>query len=214
MNFWDKLMDTDEGAASYMLSYDEGPGSPLRHFIGSLINDGETVLDVGCGPGWNYDHFRQYGPKVYYRGLDYSARFIKVAQRRWRELNDGQPIPALSPFDVGDVRDIKEYDNSWDVVILQDVLEHTNGYERPLKEARRVARRRIIVTFWHLMDKEEDNPINDDGDDGWGAWYSKPKWEKYLDSLKLHWLHDEIPRKGEKHDIYVIDKEGYGTRDT
>lgn len=201
MNFWDNLSGSDEGAANYMISYGEGPGSPLRHFIGSLIDDGETVLDVGCGPGWNLDHFLEHGPKISaYLGLDYSERFVRVANQR----NSGN-------YAVGDVRDFKQPDKSWDVVIMQDVLEHTNGYEKPLREALRVARRRIIVTFWHLMDKEEDNPINDDGDDGWGAWYSKSKWEKYLDSLDLHWLYDRLPRKDAFHDVYVIDlKEPHG----
>lgn len=198
MNYWDKLMGDDEHAATYMVSYNEGPGSPLRHKIGSYLNPEEWVLDVGCGPGHNFDHFLQYGPSVYYRGMDYSERFVRVANER---------VKPLKIFKLGDVRKIPEPDGSFDVVIFQDVLEHTNGYKIPLKEALRVARKRIIVTFWHLMDKEEDNPINDDGDDGWGAWYSKPKWEKYLDSLKLKWTHETIPRKGDKHDIYVIDLE-------
>lgn len=204
MNYWDQLMETDEHAADYMMIYGEGPGSPLRNYISGLINKGESVLDVGCGPGWNLDHFMQYGPEISaYKGLDYSERFVRVANERAMQLGK----TSSGPFELGDVRKIGQPDKSWDVVLLQDVLEHTNGYEEPLKEALRVTKRRVIVTFWHLMDKEEDNPINDDGDDGWGAWYSKPKWGKYLDSLNLHWLHDEIPRKGEKHDIYVIDLE-------
>lgn len=197
MNYWDRLMADDEGAASYMISYGEGPGSSLRNYISALIDDGESVLDVGCGPGWNLDHFTDYGPKISgYRGLDYSERFVRVANQRWDNKRS---------FGLGDARHLMETNNSFDVVLLQDVLEHTNGYEKPLKEALRVARRRVIVTFWHLT--QDDDHINDDGDDGWGAWYSKPKWEELLDSLNLKWLHDEIPRKDSKWDIYVIDKE-------
>ena len=40
-NFWDKHMATDEGAANYMLSYSEGPGSPLRHLIGKYLKSWE-----------------------------------------------------------------------------------------------------------------------------------------------------------------------------
>lgn len=196
MNYWDELMADDEHASEYMLTYGEGPGSPLRHFIGHLINADETILDVGCGPGWNLDHFLVHGPKFAdYAGLDYSERFVRIANER----NNGF-------YRLGDVRDFQEPDKSWDVVLMQDVLEHTNGYEKPLQEALRVARKRVIITFWHLSD--DDNPhINDDGKDGWGAWYDKRAWEKYLDDLKLNWLHDEIPRKDDKHDIYVIDLE-------
>lgn len=187
-------METDEHASTYMETYGEGPDSKLRHFIGSLINNRETVLDMGCGPGWNFDHFMTFGPSVTYKGKDYSERFVRVSNQR---------IHPLEVFELGDVRDFQEDDKSWDVVILQDVLEHTNGYEKPLKEALRVARKRIIVTFWHLGDQSQ---INDDGDDGYGAWYRKENWENYLDSLNLHWMHDEIPRQGDNlHHIYVID---------
>lgn len=191
-------METDENAGQYMISYGEGPGSDTRHVLSNFINIGETVLDVGCGPGHNYDHFQEYGPAIKdYLGLDYSKRFVRAANQR----NPGKYL-------FGDCRDLPMPDNSWDVVIMQDVLEHTNGYEKPLDEALRVARKRIIVAFWHLMDKDEDNSINDDGDDGWGAWYSRSKWEKYLDKLKLDWFHHQIiDQQGKARDFYVIERE-------
>lgn len=201
MNYWDELMGDDESASTYMISYGEGPGTPLRFKIGEYLNPEEWVLDVGCGPGHNFDHFLEHGPSVYYRGMDYSERFVRVANQR---------TAPVKVFKLGDVRKIPEPDKSFDVVIFQDVLEHTNGYEKPLDEALRVARKRIIVTFWHLMDKDEDNPVNDDGNDGWGAWYSGPRWEKYLDSLGLKWTHERLPRKDAFHDLYVIELGNYG----
>ena len=77
-NYWDKLSGTDEHAASYMETYGEGVGSPLRHLIGKYLKSGEWVLDAGCGPGWNFDHFLKFGPSIKYRGEDYSERFIPV----------------------------------------------------------------------------------------------------------------------------------------
>lgn len=196
-NFWDELSGDDEHAAEYMLTYGEGPGFATRHFIGSLVNDGESVLDVGCGPGWNYDHFLEHGPVVEYKGLDYSKRFVRVANQRH---------PGV--YEFGDVRDIQEPDSSWDVVIVQDCLEHTNGYEKPVAEALRVAKKRVIISFWHL--DYTDNPhINDDGNDGWGAWYDKAEWEKYLDTIGYMWIHDEIHPEGKAHswNFYIIDLE-------
>lgn len=197
-NYWDDLMATDEGAANYMESYGEGPGSETRHMIGSFINDGETVLDVGCGPGWNWDHFLVHGPKVEYKGLDYSERFVRVANQR----HPGR-------FELGDVRDIKEADESWDVVILQDVLEHTNGYEKPVEEAIRVAKKRVIISFWRAMrDEGSGDQINVDGGDGYGATYEKVKWEKFLDSLGFKWISQETsPEANRYHLFYIIDKE-------
>jgi ubiquinone/menaquinone biosynthesis C-methylase UbiE len=123
-NFWDKLSGDDEHAADYMLTYGEGPGCNTRLTLGQFINDGESVLDVGCGPGWNFDHFIEYGPQVrLYVGVDYSERFVRVANQR-----TGSKY-GIEPFIVGDVRKLINSDNTWDVVVMQDVLEHTNGYE-------------------------------------------------------------------------------------
>lgn len=216
-NYWDKLMDSDEGAASYMETYGEGPGSETRNIIASFINEKESVLDVGCGPGWNFDHFREYGPRIgIYKGTDYSERFVRIANERFKQkFSPGfrENSWHKAPFEVGDVRHFKEPDNSWDVVILQDVLEHTNGYERPLREAMRVAKKRIIVTFWRgqMMDDFHDDGIDrvrDDGDDGHCGEYSRIAFEKFLDSLDVHWLETQTPEGANRwHIFYVIDKE-------
>lgn len=207
-NYWDKLMGDDAHAAEYMATYGEGPGFDTRHTLAAFINHNESVLDVGCGPGWNMDHFAQFGPALSaYKGVDYSERFVRVANnRRKAKLDENFTTIKVQPFELQDCRDLKEDSGSYDVVILQDCLEHTNGYEKPVVEALRVARKRVIISFWHLT--ENDDHINDDGDDGWGAWYSRPKWEKYLDDIEVNWLHHDIEPKERNHrwDFYVIDK--------
>ncbi len=197
MNYWDNLMGDDETAATYMYDYDEGVGSKTRITLGSFINDGETVLDVGCGPGWNYDHFKKYGPDVKkYLGLDYSKRFVRVANRR----NEGK-------YAYGDVRKINQPDNSWDVVVLQDVLEHTNGYDGPVREALRVAKKRVIITFWR-MNMHETDTINDDGDDGYGASYARENWESFLNSLPYVWFYFDFTSAYEhKREFYILEEE-------
>lgn len=207
-NYWDLHMGTDEGAASYQLTYGEGPGCETRLTIGAFINDGDTVLDVGCGAGFNYDHFRDYGPRVKsYLGIDYSPRFVRVANQRNPDR-----------YKIGDVRDFGEPDNSWDVVIMQDVLEHTSGYEKPMEEALRVSVKRIIVTFWRGQMRDDfenddgENHIRDDGNDGFCGEYSRIAWENYLDSLDLHWM-DTQTSDNRWHRYYTIDKEEkHGTR--
>lgn len=213
MNFWDELMGDDEHAATYMETYGEGVGAPTRHKLSELIDENESVLDVGCGPGWNLDHFLKFGLRLRaYRGLDYSERFVRVANERWQ---NGQTVVSVPPenteywtypiFRLGDCRSLEESDESFDVVILQDCLEHTNGYEKPMQEALRVARKRAVVVFWHLT--ENDDHINDDGNDGWGAWYSRPKWEEFLNTLGYKWEHSQLEYPaGRTRDYYVISK--------
>lgn len=199
-DYWDNLMETDENAANYMYSYGEGPGCETRKVIGSFVNDGESVLDLAAGPAWNYDHFKEYGPDVIYKATDLSPRFVRVAKARHPEMN----------IELGDMRDIKEDDGSWDVVLLQDALEHTNGYEKPVSEALRVARKRVIVCFWRTM-KDVVTKTNDDtdkGTNGYGSDYNLDEWEEFIDSLGYMWLQTETsPQANRHHTYYIIDKE-------
>jgi ubiquinone/menaquinone biosynthesis C-methylase UbiE len=207
-NYWDDLMGTDEGAAQYMDTYGEGPGCETRQIISGLIHDGESVLDVGCGPGWNLDQFLEYGPQVgEYLGLDYSERFVRVANRRFHGKYGDNSVDF---FKVGDCRNLKQPNESYDVVILQDVLEHTNGYEKPVKEALRVARKRVIITFWKSFRNPGDgDQTNDDGNDGYGSNYEQKPWEDFLDSLGYAWVSTETsPQANRWHKYYIITKEG------
>lgn len=195
-NYWDNLMEDDAHAATYMETYGEGIGADTRHQLAKYLETEDWVLDIGCGPGWNFDHFLKFGPAVYYRGMDYSERFVRVANERTK----------MNIFSVGDVRNIPAENGSFDVVIMQDVLEHTNGFEQPVREALRVARKRVVIAFWHLVDMDDPH-INDDGDDGWGAWYDKREWEKYLNLLGYKWRHEVIQCNNRDRDFYIIEKE-------
>lgn len=205
-NFWDKLMGDDDGAAVYMEAYGEGPGCETRQVIASFINPDESVLDVGCGPGWNLEHFLQHGPKIgNYKGIDYSRRFIRVAKER---------TGSKGVFEFGDARHLDERDSTWDVVILQDVLDHTPGYIEPVTEALRVAKKRVVISFWRgvmrddFEDRHED-VVRSDGDDGWTGEYSRENWKKWLDDLPYTWHEiQSSPEANRWHIFYVIDKEG------
>lgn len=214
MSYWDELMGDDEGAAQYMEAYGEGPGCETREVVASFINDRESVLDVGCGPGWNLNHFTMYGPDVKcYKGIDESERFIRVAndRRRMMHLPNGRALP----FQLQDCHKLEEPDKSWDVVILQDVLEHTYGYEQPILETLRVARKRVIVSFWKSSFQDgadHKDEINYDGDVCSGATYNRQRFEEYLDLLcegvDLQWLSTETsPQANRWHKFYIIDKE-------
>lgn len=211
MNYWDDLMGTDEGAANYMLSYGEGPGSDTRHVLSNFVNVGDSVLDVGCGPGWNMEHFLEYGPGLKsYKGVDYSERFVKVCnERRFERKKAGQLTHKVLPFELQDCRDLQEPDESWDVVLLQDVLEHTNGYEKPVEEALRVARKRVVIVFWKAFRKDGDgDQINDDGNDGYGSNYEQKLFEEFLTKTGYMWNYTETPAGANRHHYYyIVDKE-------
>lgn len=110
---------------------------PMSQVDGALVDfvaahAGRRVLDLGCGLGG-------YARALTDRGLDVQALdVVPEYVERARELGvdarvyDGERIP------LGD--------GSVDTVILLEVVEHLDDPARLLREARRVARRNVLVT--------------------------------------------------------------------
>jgi SAM-dependent methyltransferase len=100
----------------------------LANWFAQLLPSGVQVLDVGCGDGLLSAVLHSKRPDVSVRGIDVLPRdhtHIPV------ELFDGRRFPCA--------------DASFDVVLFSDVLHHTEEPAVLLKEARRVARRNILL---------------------------------------------------------------------
>jgi SAM-dependent methyltransferase len=89
-----------------------------RHFAPDA-----RLLDVGCGTGWIADHFSDY------TGVDGSTEAVAAARERERAvtLHDvGEPLPFA--------------DESFDGVVMKDLLEHVADPVALVREVRRVLR--------------------------------------------------------------------------
>jgi 2-polyprenyl-3-methyl-5-hydroxy-6-metoxy-1,4-benzoquinol methylase len=99
----------------------------LRHLL-KLIPPGARILDVGCGDGLIGEMVMAARPEASIQGIDIFLR----PQLRIRVLEyDGIRIPHS--------------DQSFDVVLLLDVLHHTTDPMSLLREARRVSQKFIII---------------------------------------------------------------------
>ncbi len=99
----------------------------LLSLIGGGLSPGESLLDIGCGSGALSGALaREY--RLEARGLETCPR-----------------EQCVIPVDPYDGETIPHDDNSFDNVLLADVLHHEEHPLRLLQEACRVAGRRVIV---------------------------------------------------------------------
>lgn len=118
-----------------------------------------SVLDVGGGDGWIARQLMDRGHEV---------RMIEASPTRVRRAWELK-VPAVTLDDLSG-----EADQSWDTVLLGEVLEHCPDPGILLRDAFRIARERVIITVpllgwpdpthqWrisldHLVSAEADNP--------------------------------------------------------
>lgn len=110
----------------------------LAALLSKYIPDNAIVLDVGCGEGTIAYLLKQKNPSLECIGLEVTDSFtFKIPHK----LFDGEKIPLKN--------------NEVDVCIFVDVLHHTENIEVLLKEAKRVAKKNIIIKD-HLCETKYD----------------------------------------------------------
>jgi 2-polyprenyl-3-methyl-5-hydroxy-6-metoxy-1,4-benzoquinol methylase len=100
----------------------------LAHHLAQVIPDGGRVLDVGCGDGLISREIMNQRPDLEIEGVDVMLRPVTH-------------IPATT-FD-GSV--LPFADDSFDYVMIVDVLHHTTDPVVVLTESRRVARKGVVI---------------------------------------------------------------------
>ena len=119
--------------------FNEKIGFPLRwkYLVSRLspyLNDVNKVLDLGASCGRLANELSKKHPKIDFVGVDTHVQpktFIPIKEY------DGKKLPFP--------------DNSFDCVIIIDVLHHDENPEIILKEAKRVSKKYILVKdhFWN-----------------------------------------------------------------
>jgi SAM-dependent methyltransferase len=103
----------------------------------AIPEEGNTVLDVGCGDGTIDALIKAMRSSLDITGVDV---LLRPASRIPVQIFDGQHLPFPN--------------QSFDVVMFVDVLHHTDDPEILLLEAKRVARMAVV-----LKDHTQDGPF-------------------------------------------------------
>lgn len=94
-----------------------------------------TILDIACGSGFGSDYLAQLGNTLV--GADLSEATIEDCQGKFHRDN-------LS-FKIIDGTNIQYTDESFDVVISFETIEHTTEYQKMLNEFKRVVKKDGLI---------------------------------------------------------------------
>ncbi len=96
----------------------------------------QSILDVGCGEGFTLERLRKAKIGKQLEGVDYLDLAIKLGKKTHPELT----------LKKGSIYDLKYKNNSFDVVICSEVLEHIDDPEKGLEELVRVSKKYVVLS--------------------------------------------------------------------
>lgn len=116
----------------------------IGRFFDTLIREcakvkPQTVLDVGCGEGFTLNKLSQNKIGQELVGIDFLDTAIKIGKKIHPELTLKQ----------GTIYEIPFKDNSFDLVICTEVLEHLDDPQKALAELQRVTKGTCIISVPH-----------------------------------------------------------------
>jgi len=113
----------------------------LRNFFNTVIKtirplNIETVLDAGCGEGFTLNKLNKEKIGISYKGIEYDPEAVLTANTLYPELNIVQ----------GDIMKLPFKNNSFDLVVCTEVLEHLENPKKAYRELLRVSRKYVLLT--------------------------------------------------------------------
>ncbi len=114
--------------------YDE-----LERYFRFLVPEGLSILELGCGTG---DLLNALKPKLGV-GVDFSPEMLKIGRERYPELE----------FRLADIEELEEWGETFDIIILADVIGHLQDIEESFRRLRGFCgpETRIIVSYYNFL---------------------------------------------------------------
>ncbi len=109
-----------------------------KHFR-FLVPEGLSILELGCGTGDLIDALR---PKRGV-GIDFSSEMVRIARERYPNIE----------FRMADMEKIEGWEETFDVLIISDVVGHLMDIEETLRQLHIFCRpdTRIIISYYNFL---------------------------------------------------------------
>lgn len=101
------------------------------------LHPGDTVLDLGCGEGRHAINIYLEKP-VTAIGIDLRWQDLHTARERFLPFEDTEKNGSHFFLQVADGTQLPFADNTFDVIVCSEVLEHVENYPAILREIRRI----------------------------------------------------------------------------
>jgi len=98
-----------------------------------------TFADIGCAEGFYVKQTAPIHKEVFCIGADIARTYIKKAKRNGEKRN--------TDYIVCDIENLPLKDNSVDLVLCSEVLEHVYNYRKSLAELCRVGKKYLLISF-------------------------------------------------------------------
>ena len=113
----------------------------INNFYSTLISlvkplNPTTVLDAGCGEGFTMDKLIKSGIGRKIEGIEYMKEALIFGKKLFPHLTIKQ----------GSVYELPYKDNSFDLIVCTEVLEHLEEPAKALKEMLRVSKKHLIIS--------------------------------------------------------------------
>lgn len=113
----------------------------INNFYKTLVDlakplNPKTILDAGCGEGFSINKLYNEKIGLKFEGIDDSKIALSLGKQLFPHLN----------LKYGSIRKLPYENNSFDLVICTEVLEHLENPERELAEISRVVKKHILFS--------------------------------------------------------------------
>jgi len=113
----------------------------LNNFLNTVVKTTrplniDTVLDAGCGEGFTLDRLQKEKIGKVFEGIEYDGQAVLQANTMYPKLK----------IIKGDIYKLPYKNNSFDLVICTEVLEHLDNPKKAYRELIRVSRKYVLIS--------------------------------------------------------------------